>query len=155
MLDQVVHPFLQSHPEVAEFQHDNATHTHTPHKVRIYQQYVQQHNINTMEWPRKSLDFSLIDNFGDYLNKHGRGRLNPPRILAQLRDTLSHTWRPIPQPYIRSIFNSMPCLWAWIRLGHTGYWTVQHWISLWCNVDIMTVFHIFCTSVINDTVVVL
>ncbi len=54
ILDAVVHPFMQIHAELVEFQHDNGT----PHSARISRQYLHQDNINVMEWPSKFPDLS-------------------------------------------------------------------------------------------------
>lgn len=120
ILDQVVRPFMQAHPDVQEFQHDNAT----VHKARICQQYLQQHNINTLEWPSKSPDLSPIENLWDVLGRRVRARQNPPQNLQQLRDALRQEWMAIPQHQLRNLFNSMrrrvtACINA--RGGHTGY----------------------------------
>ena len=58
ILAAVVRPFLQAHPQVNEFQHDNAS----PHTAEISRDYLVTNNINTMEWPSNSPDLSPIEN---------------------------------------------------------------------------------------------
>ena len=111
---------VRAHPDITHFQHDNAT----PHSARITKQFLQQHNINVLDWPSKSPDLSPIENLWDFLGRRVRARPNPPQTVAQLSNALTQEWRAIPQHYVRRLFNSMRRrLTACINAagGHTGY----------------------------------
>ncbi len=120
ILENHVKPFFNNNPNITEFQQDNAP----PHTARITQQYLQQNNITTMDWPSKSPDLSPIENAWDYLGRKVKARANIPRTIAELKIALRQEWNAIPQHYLRKLFNSMPrrlraCINA--HGGHTGY----------------------------------
>ena len=120
ILETHVKPFFNNHPNITEFQQDNAP----PHSARLTQQYLQQNNITTMDWPSKSPDLSPIENAWDYLDRKVKARANIPSNIAELKQALTQEWNAIPQHYIRNLMNSMPrrlraCIDA--NGGHTGY----------------------------------
>jgi len=61
ILRPVVVPFLQRRGPGAIFQHDNAT-THTCHVSRTF---LQQQNVNVLDWPANSPDLSPIEHVWD------------------------------------------------------------------------------------------
>jgi transposase len=113
-------PFLQQHPEVTTFQHDNAR----PHTARICTQYLEENHVNIMQWPAKSPDLSPIENLWGRL-KDRVGQLdNPPTTILELARVLQREWEAIPQADIRKLFNGMrrrctKCITA--QGGHIAY----------------------------------
>jgi transposase len=103
-----------------EFQQDNAR----PHVARICMAYLNQENINTMDWPSKSPDLSPIENLWDELGRRVNQRPHPPQNVVQLQQALLHEWQHIPQARIQHLFHSMRrrcnALVA-ARGGHIGY----------------------------------
>ena len=103
ILQQHVLPFMQQHPEVTTFQHDNAR----PHTARICTEFLQQNDINVMDWPAKSPDLSPIENLWSRLKDRVDKMENPPTTIPELTRIIQREWRAIPQAEIRRLFNSM------------------------------------------------
>jgi hypothetical protein len=67
------------------FQQDNAR----PHTARVAMDYLEQNNINVLQWPSKSPDCNPIEHQWDQ-------RQLPPQTLDQLSEMLQQEWRTIP-----------------------------------------------------------
>ena len=67
------------------FQQDNAR----PHTARVAMDYLEQNNINVLQWPSKSPDCNPIEHQWDR-------RQLPPQTLDQLSEMLQQEWRTIP-----------------------------------------------------------
>lgn len=120
ILRQHVQPFLRDHPEVEQFQQDNAR----PHTARVSLQFLEDAQINVLQWPAKSPDLSPIENLWSILKANVKRRDNPPTTAQELEAALLEEWQAIPQQAIRKLFNSMrkrcvKCVQA--AGGHTGY----------------------------------
>ena len=114
VLQPVVLPFVQQHHVV--LQDDNAR----PHRARIVQQFLQQNNVDHLDWPARSPDLSQIEHVWDFLGQ----RVPRPRTLQALGAALQEEWRRIPQLQIVRLIRSMrrrcvACIDA--TGGHTRY----------------------------------
>ena len=69
VLQPVVLPFVQQHHIV--LQDDNAR----PHRARIVQQFLQQNNVDHLDWPARSPDLSPIEHVWDILSQRVRQRV--------------------------------------------------------------------------------
>ena len=101
-------------------QDDNAR----PHQARIVQQFLQQNNVDHLDWPARSPDLSPIEHIWYILGQRVRQRVPRPRTLQALGAALQEEWRRIPQLQIARLISSMrrPCV-ACINAtgGHTRY----------------------------------
>ena len=122
VLQPVVLPFVQQHHVV--LQDDNAR----PHRARIVQQFLQQNNVDHLDWPARSPDFSPIEHVWDILGQRVRQRVPRPRTLQALGAALQEEWRRIPQLQIARLIDATG--------GHTRYWQI-------CEVLLVTIviFH--------------
>ena len=66
VLQPVVLPFVQQHH--VGLQDDNAR----PHRARIVQQFLQQNNMDHLDWPARSPDLSPIEHVWDILGQRVR-----------------------------------------------------------------------------------
>ena len=117
VLQPVVLPFVQQHHVVLH--DDNAR----PHRARIVQQFLQQNNVDHLDWPARSPDLSPIEHVWDILGQRVRQRVPRPRTLQALGAALQE-WRKIPQLQIARLIRSMrhrcvACIDA--TGGHTRY----------------------------------
>ena len=101
VLQPVVLPFVQQHHVV--LQDDNAR----PHRARIVQQFLQQNNVDHLDWPARSPDLSPIEHVWDILGQRVRQRVPRPRTLQALGAALQEEWRRIPQLQIARLIRSM------------------------------------------------
>ena len=113
VLQPVVLPFVQHH---IVLQDDNAR----PHQARIVQQFLQQNNVDHLNWPARSPDLSPIEHV--WASVHDR--VPRPRTLQALGAALQEEWRRIPQLQIARLIRSMrrrcvACIDA--TGGHTRY----------------------------------
>lgn len=78
------------------------------HTARVVQEYLNQHNIQVLDWPACSPDLNPIEHIWDQLGKAIRGRPNQPITLAELEEALVEEWDLLPQENIRRLIRSMP-----------------------------------------------
>ena len=95
-----------------------------PHRARIVQQFLQQNNVDHLDWPARFPDLSPIEHVWDILGQRVRKRVPRPRMLQALCAALQEEWRRIPQLQIARLIRSMSrrCV-AYIDAtgGHTRY----------------------------------
>ena len=103
VLDNVVVPYIQRVPGPRIFQHDNAR----PHVARITREYLQAHNVNTLNWPALSPDLSPIEHIWDELGRRVRQRPVQAQTLQKLEDALHEEWRALPIEAVRTAIHSM------------------------------------------------
>ena len=107
ILAPVVLPFMQAGNGVTILQQDNAR----PHAARATTQFLAANDVNVMEWPSMSPDFSPIEHIWDELDRRVRARPNQPTNLPQLQATLlqDQEWNNLPNNivlrYIRFMRN--------------------------------------------------
>lgn len=104
ILNEYAGPFMINLGENAVFMHDNAR----PHTGQIVNNYLQEMNINCMEWPARSPDLNPIEHAWDELGRCVRQRNPPPITLQELKTALIEEWENIPQNRIRNLVYSMP-----------------------------------------------
>ena len=88
---------------VTILQQDNAR----PHTARATTQFLTANNVNVMEWPVMSPDFSPIEHIWDELDRRVRARPNQPTNIPQLQATLLHGWNNLPNNIVRRYIRSM------------------------------------------------
>ena len=93
ILQQQVEPFMQNHPEVEMFQHDNTR----PHTARDCTAFLADAGIVVMDWPAKSPDINPVENVWALLGDKVKKRDNHPRNLEELTVALQEEWQAIPQ----------------------------------------------------------
>ena len=113
-------PTLQAMGAGAILQDDNAT----PHRARVVQDVLEQHQIERMNWPARSPDLAPIEHLWDILGRRVRHNHPPPADVDDLFQFLQQEWMAIPQPMLQNHVNSMrsrigECLAA--QGGHTRY----------------------------------
>ena len=103
------------------FQHDNAR----PHVVRVCRDFLNQNNVQVLDWPPYSPDLNPIEHLWDALDRRVRKRVNVPNNVAQLQLALIQEWNNIPQRTIDNLVGSMVRrvrTATAARVGHARYW---------------------------------
>nr|CAH7766368.1 unnamed protein product [Callosobruchus chinensis] len=77
--------------------HDDAR----PHTARITQQYLNDVDIDVLEWPALSPDANPIEHDWSMLGGRIRSRVPISLTLNELQHALLQEWDLIPQEYIR------------------------------------------------------
>jgi hypothetical protein len=90
----------------------------------ITRNFLQEREIQVMEWPALSPDLNPIEHVWDQLDRRVHKRRNPPLTIQELTQALIEEWESIPQESLRRLVRSMPrrCEEVIrIRGGHTQY----------------------------------
>ena len=103
ILRPVVLPFLRRHGVGAILQQDNAP----AHTSRVSRTFLQQNNVQVLDWPSKSPDLSPIEHVWDVLGRRVRERQNQPSNLQELAQALIAEWNNISPRIIRRFTSSM------------------------------------------------
>ncbi|GFX96082.1 transposable element Tcb2 transposase [Trichonephila clavipes] len=120
ILDPYVRPYAAAIGNDFILMDDNAR----PHRVRIVEEYLEDHGLERMEWPARSPDLNPIEHFWDYLGREVAA-LNPPtKSLHELKQGLLCVWSSLPIPMYDNLINSMgnrcrQCI--QVRGGHIPY----------------------------------
>ena len=114
-----VSPLVNTHN--LTFQHDNAR----PHVARVCRDFLNQYNVQVLDWPPYIPDLNPIEHLWDALDRRIRKRVNEPNNVAQLQVALIQEWNHIPQrtidKLVGSIVRRVRAATA-ARGGHTRYW---------------------------------
>ena len=120
VLQNVVVPYVNGHANHVVFQQDNAR----PHVARVNMRYLQNNNIDVLEWPSVSPDLSPIEHLWDKLDRRIRRRLVQLQTLQALTQALIQEWAAIPMITVRRLIRSMRRRCVSVinaRGGHTRY----------------------------------
>lgn len=119
ILEPHIIPFADNMGVDFILQQDNAR----PHVARTVTTFLNDHNIEVMEWPANSPDLNPIEHLWDILGRRLLER-QPIETLQQLQDILIQEWEQLAQEMIRNLIESMPRRCAEVirvRGGHTHY----------------------------------
>lgn len=83
--------------------HDNAR----CHTARVTQQFLQEVDLRTMDWPALSPDLNPIEHLWDELKRRVRARNPAPSSLEELKAALLEEWEGIPQDTVKKLIRSM------------------------------------------------
>ncbi len=103
IVQPLVIPLLQRIGPGAWFQDDNTR----PHRARVVTDFLQQQNVQHMDWPAYSPNLSPIEHAWDELGRRVRSHHVPAGNLRQLAQRLVAEWQAIPQRYFQRLMNSM------------------------------------------------
>lgn len=84
------------------FQHDGAS----PHTAKKTKQWLQENNINILEWPSSSPDLNPIESMWAIMKRKLRN--DPQRTLSGLRCKIQEIWDSITAEECQSLINTMP-----------------------------------------------
>ncbi len=95
-----------------------------PHMARVVQAYLEQEDIDVMEWPEGSPDLKPIEHLWDILQRRVSWRQNPPATVQALTEALREEWNGINQVSVHHLIRSMhrryrECIHS--RGSHTSY----------------------------------
>ena len=82
--DQVLRPIVLPMLQVMEPDATLQNNSTTPHRGRVVTAFLQQHQINRMNWPARSPDLAPIENLWDILGSHVNDNNLPAANLTQL-----------------------------------------------------------------------
>jgi len=102
------------------FQHDNAP----IHTARIVNTWMNNNNINVLEWPALSPDLNIIENLWGWMTKQVYGEGRQFNTREELTLAIRTTWEAIPINLLVNLFNSLPHRMLVVnekRGGHTRY----------------------------------
>lgn len=102
------------------FMDDNAR----PHRSQLVDEFLQEEDIQRMEWPARSPDMNPIEHAWDALGRQIASRQPPPRTLQDLHIALHEEWNLLSIELLNNLITSMPrrcesCV--AVRGNHTPY----------------------------------
>lgn len=95
-----------------------------PHTAAITRNFLQEREIQLMEWPALSPDLNPIEHVWNQLDRSVRKRPNAPQTIQELTQALIEEWENIPQESLHRLVRSMPRRCEEViraRGGHTRY----------------------------------
>lgn len=99
-----VMPFAPFIGDTFLLMHDNAR----PHIARTVSDYLNEINMQIVEWPPRSPDLNPIEHLWDVLKKLIRRHVPAPISLQQLERVVLLEWENIPQTTIQNLITSLP-----------------------------------------------
>jgi transposase len=112
-------PYFARHQNKT-FQQDNAR-THT---ARATTDFLQQNNVNAMNWPAQIPDLNPIEHLWDEIQRRLNEEQSSPTTAAELSVAFQRVWALIPMAFINRLVNSMYRRCAAVIYaggGHTRY----------------------------------
>lgn len=104
IINDVVIPYAENFGEHFVMVDDNAR----PHRARIVQEFLGEHNIQQLHLPPKSPDLNIIEHVWSRLKLLVRSRENAPQTLDELALAIDEEWQNIPQAFINLLVDTMP-----------------------------------------------
>ncbi|CAJ1071497.1 hypothetical protein CRYPA_288 [Xyrichtys novacula] len=102
------------------YQDDNAP----PHRTQLICDFLDQEDVEHMEWPAMSPDMNPIENLWAEVSRGLNNMNDPPTNVAELTQAVIQCWREIPVETLTNLVTSMPrrvrALYN-ARGGHTKY----------------------------------
>jgi transposase len=105
-IDQVLRPHVVPHfarHQNKSFQQDNAC----AHTARATRDFLQQNNVNVMNWPALSPDLNSIEHLWDEIQRRLNEEQSSPTTAAELSVAFQRVWALIPMTFINRLVNSM------------------------------------------------
>ena len=119
IMPYVAVPDLQQMGPNATLQQDNARH-HTP---RAGITFLQQSNVDVLDWPACSPDLNPVEHVWDQLGRAVHPRLTPEHNLYHVRQFLQEEWDRLTQANIQTLVNiiraSVCCMYRCAFIGPT------------------------------------
>ena len=84
--------------KIIVFQDDNAP----VHRAHIVREYIQENNINHMEWPAQSPDLNVIENHWWKLKRDLENEVHLITSVNDLQMAIRRVWENIPVDFIRN-----------------------------------------------------
>lgn len=96
-------PIFMNICETSIFQHDKAT----PHMAKIVSQWLEQQQIEVLEWPGNSPDLNPIENLWEIVRQKLADRVF--NSMEDFKQAIKDVWcREISQDYCKNLVSSMP-----------------------------------------------
>ena len=77
-----------------------------PHKAHLTRTFLEEENVNALQWPAVSPDMNPIENVWSYMKRELRKR-NRCRDTQHIFDTLVEIWEGLPPDFILKLTSSM------------------------------------------------
>lgn len=103
-MEEIVIPFATYIGDSFTLMHDNAR----PHTANIVKRYLEEVELEVMDWPACSPDLNPIEQVWDRLGRQTRQRDPAPSTKETLKTALLEEWDRIPQEFIDNLIRSMP-----------------------------------------------
>ena len=95
-----------------------------PHTARDTAAFLDQQDVEVMDWPARSPDMNPIEHVWDQMSVWIRDMDDPPSTVAELQNAVRQVWAAVRPGRVRTLVESMPrrvrALMA-ARGGHTRY----------------------------------
>jgi hypothetical protein len=95
-----------------------------PHTARDTAAFLDQQDVEVMDWPARSPDMNPIEHVWDQMSVWIRDMDDPPSTVAELQNAVRQAWAAVRPGRVRTLVESMPrrvrALMA-ARGGHTRY----------------------------------
>ena len=105
-IDQVLRRHVVPHfarHQNKTFQQDNAR----AHTARVTGDFLQQNNVNVMNWPALSPDLNPIEHLWDEIQRRLNEEQPSPTTAVELSLVFQRVWACIPITFINRLVNSM------------------------------------------------
>jgi hypothetical protein len=116
-LQQHLIPYINQLDYQPLFMQDNAP-VHTSRSSKLF---LQNHGIETIEWPPQSPDINPIENVWALMKREVEGYPKMPSNRAELISRFQTAWNNIPMQVWTNLMNSLPKRLALVK-KRKGYW---------------------------------
>jgi len=102
ILDQYCLPYME-HNGVTILQHDNSP-VHSAKRVKAF---LEERNIQVLEWPALSPDLNPIENIWGYIKQKLLLKLTAASTINDVRNEVQINWTQLPQRLLLAVICSM------------------------------------------------